>query len=321
MDVFKLKFWGCTGSIPSPLSTFDLYNRISEVLCFAIEKGLNDKELIGKFIDELPFYLRGTYHGNTPCIEIIDNDDRNYIIFDAGSGIRPLGQSLMNRIAPHSHIHIFMSHYHWDHIQGFPFFVPIYNKSTRVTIYGSHPDFEESFKKQFTKSNFPVSFSNLQAIIDFKYLEPDKDFVVGNYIIKSHLVPHPGGSYSYKLMRDNVSIVYATDIEIKNFNSNYIEEYINFFKDSKFLIYDSMYTVPENVMKEDWGHSSVIIGIDLAIQANIKNIIIFHHEPSYSDKEIEDIYKSAILYKNMRTKGKNVNVITSYDGLEIDILE
>ncbi len=319
MSLFKAVIWGCTGSIATPLTSDELQHRLWEILLRASEVKLTNRDEIGCFINELPFYLKGTYHGNTPCMQIQNHTDNNLIIFDAGSGIRELGARLAHTLTPDHHIHLFLSHLHWDHIQGFPFFTPIFQKTTRMTIYGGHSNLEDSFRQQQNSHNFPVAFDKLPAEIDFVQINPEEHYKIGNYQIDLIRVPHPGGCFSYRITMNNKSIVYATDLEFRDFSDKTLRPFFDFFKEAEYLIYDSMYTVPEYVIKEDWGHSSAIIGVDVALKSNVKCLVIFHHEPSYSDKKIHEIHHSAINYLQLRAPGNNLKVITAYDGQVLDV--
>jgi len=284
----------------------------------AVEQNITQREQVSSFIKDLPFHLKGTYHGNTPCIQIM-NDSDDIIIFDAGTGIRELGKSILPILSPEKKIHIFISHLHWDHIQGFPFFDPIYINYCDINIYGCHNNLENNFREQQRFEHFPVTFDKLPAKINFFQIQPDQDVIIGDFSIKPHLVPHPGGSYSYRVEKNKQIFVYATDLEIKNFQENSLLKFYQFFQDAEYLIYDSMYTVPENIVKEDWGHSSAIIGVDLALKSNVKNLVLFHHEPTYSDIKIYELYESAMIYKNLHKKGNQLDLIIAYDGLELKL--
>ncbi|MBP7462443.1 MAG: hypothetical protein KBA26_14255 [Candidatus Delongbacteria bacterium] len=146
---YQIRFLGNTGSIPTPLSSEQIQRKLFEVLLRSLDRNLKNRDDVSRFLDELPFYLKGSYHGHTPCIQIVNPQPEDHlIILDAGSGIKDLGYELAEHLQPNHHIHLFITHLHWDHIQGFPFFTPIYQKSTRITIHGCDPHLEESFRFQ-----------------------------------------------------------------------------------------------------------------------------------------------------------------------------
>jgi phosphoribosyl 1,2-cyclic phosphodiesterase len=320
MFKYQVKFLGNTGSIPTPLSSDQIQRKLFEVLLLSLDQNLKNREDVNNFLEGLPFYLRGSYHGNTPCIQIINPQHEDHlIILDAGTGIKDIAHELVGKLQPHNHIHLFITHLHWDHIQGFPFFTPIYQKSTRITIHGCHPHLQDSFRLQQNDQNFPVALDKLPAEIDFHIMEPDTDYSIGAYTIRAFPVPHPGGCYSYRITREGKTVVYATDLEIKDFSDKTMQPYFDFFYQAEYLIYDSMYTLPENIIKEDWGHSSCIIGVDIATKSQVKQLVIFHHEPAYSDEKIYELYKNAHLYKKLRPNSQDIDIIIGYDGLVLDI--
>ena len=160
----KIHFWGVRGSIPKAQSSEELRSKLKKILELANNKKLDSEEKIETFINTLPFYLKNNYGGNTTCIEIND-DDGNIFIIDAGSGIKNFGKDLLSRPKKPDIINLFLTHFHWDHIQGFPFFVPAYMPNETINFYSPKPNFKKIIEKQQNKFNFPVLLNEMQSSI------------------------------------------------------------------------------------------------------------------------------------------------------------
>jgi phosphoribosyl 1,2-cyclic phosphodiesterase len=243
------------------------------------------------------------YGGNTPCITIFHKDTR--LILDAGTGIRNFGLDIRDEIGnPENRLslHLFLSHTHWDHIQGLPFFQPAYDKETTLTIYGS-PN-KENFlasvlKGQMDKEYFPVSMSVFSA--DIRIREMSEEIIhLGDLTIEwQEQIYHPGGSVRYSIQVDGKKIIYATDVELNRiFQGESREddakalarEYLEFVHNADLLIADGHYTEEEYASKVGWGHSSIPLLLDVAYEAQVKQLVIFHHDPQHSDKFLDEFW-------------------------------
>lgn len=258
----ELTFWGTRGSIPSP----------------------------GKD--------KSKYGGNTSCIEVrLPNHE--LIIFDGGTGIRELGNSLLLR-EKKVRAHIFLSHYHWDHIQGLPFFAPAYHAGNSLTILGAeHPEFplEKILSSQMESIHFPVKSSSLSAHINLKKLS------LGNYSIaetevKTIKTNHPGINFSYSLTFDDRKLIYMTDNELlpriakaKSHIAYEREDFVRFIHGADILIHDAQYSDKDYLEKKGWGHSTWKETAKLAAEGEVKHLVLFHHDPNHSDSIIDSFVK------------------------------
>ena len=241
---------------------------------------------------------KSKYGGNTSCIEVrLPNHE--LIILDAGTGIRELGNSLLLR-EKKVRAYIFLSHYHWDHIQGLPFFAPAYNAGNMLTILGAeHPEFplEKIFSNQMESIHFPVRSSSLSAHISFKKLS------LGNYFIaetevKTIRTNHPGINFSYSLTFDDCKLIYMTDNELlpqiaraKSHIAYEREDFIRFIQGADMLIHDAQYSDNEYLEKKGWGHSTWRETAKLAVEGEVKHLILFHHDTHHSDGIIDSFVK------------------------------
>ncbi len=275
-DLFRIKFWGVRGSIPTP-----------------------GKETI-------------KYGGNTPCVEV--RCGNTIIILDGGSGIRLLGLEL-SKEAP-VEAHLLFSHLHWDHIQGFPFFVPLFNPENTFYLYAEkklNSTFKQLMAGQMMYPHFPVSFDDLNAKIHFTELNSSDSFNIDDVTISCAPCNHPDGCVSFKLSYRDRTIVYATDTEHYDKPDEILLKHAD---GADYLIYDATYTDDEyygriGMPKIGWGHSTWQEGVKLAKLAAVKNLILFHHDPTHNDNQIDEILKAA----QKRFK----NTIAAYEGLVIDV--
>ncbi len=269
MDMF-VKFWGVRGSIPTP--------------------GLGTRR----------------YGGNTACIEIRLGD--TVIICDAGTGIRPLGVDLVRRGTPQLDLHLLFTHTHWDHIQGFPFFEPAYDPNTELNIW----DLEEAggrvhnlLSGQMSEDYFPVTFAQLGASIVPQGLERE-DQLIGGVTVRHLAQPHPGGCTAFSFEVGGSKVVYCTDTEldtllpdrdhsIKNPGEHreLPSEFVEFMRDADLVIGDGQYTDASYERHLGWGHPRANTMVDLALDAGVKQLAVFHHDPMETDARLEEKLQAA----------------------------
>lgn len=312
-----VRFWGVRGSVPTPLSSRQIEEKIVSALRGASEKDIGNTRKARKYVEGLSWHINGTAGGNTSCVEL--HSDDNTIIFDAGSGIRPLGIYLMEHrfSGGAGTVHLFLSHTHWDHIQGFPFFLPAYAKGVRIIIYGGHPDLERRLSMQQNDAYFPVSLQAMQAEIEFVSLPWGEGIAIDDVRVTSMELNHPGGSFAYRVQKGDKSLVYATDTEFTRVGGKEIERYMPFFLGATAMIFDSQYTLTDAIEKEDWGHSSSLTGVDIARDARVEKLILFHHEPTYDDATLRDILLRTRKYAKLQGVGSGCEVIMAREGLEL----
>jgi phosphoribosyl 1,2-cyclic phosphodiesterase len=319
-----IRFWGTRGSLPAPLNYQAVRTKIRTALIAACGKSLDNPEAIDRFIDgALPFSVSGTFGGNTSCVEIVSGGDE-YVLCDMGSGAREFGNSVLAKYGPakKNHYNIFMSHVHWDHVMGFPFFTPSYIPGNVIRIYGCHKNMREAFERQQSNPSFPVDFKTLGATIEFIQIDPGRTYEIDGLSVRAIVQSHGGDSYGYRFSKDGRTLVYSTDSEHKYEALNQHYPFIEFFRDADLVIFDAQYSLADQVsVKEDWGHSSNMIGVELAQLAGARHLVMYHHEPVNDDKTLEKILAETQRYEEIsRSESKKKLTISSaYDGLEIVI--
>ncbi len=249
----KVRFWGTRGSIPSPGPTTVRYG------------------------------------GNTSCAELRLNDGQ-LIILDAGSGLRPLGASLGPCDAT-----LLLTHYHWDHIQGMPFFAAAYMPKSNIVVYGPLSNGvgpEDLLDGQMSTPYFPAAPAQLVGIKDY-IVTPSEPFRIGNALVRAGRVCHPQATLAYRVEEEGRAFVYMSDDEVAEASPPLLEEMLDLIRDADVLLHDCQYSEGEYPSRRGWGHSTPRMAVEFAKRGNVKRLILFHHDPSHSDEQVEALADEA----------------------------
>ncbi|MBD2088642.1 MBL fold metallo-hydrolase [Microcoleus sp. FACHB-1515] len=254
------------------------------------------------------------YGGNTSCVEMRVGGHR--LIFDGGTGLRLLGQTLLSQMPLEAHL--FFTHSHWDHIQGFPFFVPAFVKGNRFKIYGAiapnGSTIEQRLNDQMLHPNFPVPLQIMGADLSFTDLQIEESVRIEDILVENRLLNHPGEAIGYRVTYRDHSVAYVTDTE--HFTDGLDENVVWLARDADLFIYDATYTdeeyYSERSSKVGWGHSTWQEAVKAAKAANAKKLVIFHHDPLHDDAFMDRI--------GVQTAEQFPNSVVAYEGLEVDIL-
>lgn len=316
-----VQFWGTRGSLPASLTSRQVREKIFRAIRLARSRLLVSDAEIRAFIDrELPFAVWGSYGGNTACVEIGGQDE--FVLCDAGTGLRDFGNAFLRseRGAAPAVFHLFLSHLHWDHLHGFPFFVPAYRPGNRVHIYGCHSEIEAAFVNQQAAPCFPVPFSALGAEISFHILEPERKYEIAGLTVRAVRQNHPGVSYGYCFVHNGKKMVYSTDMEHGPEVQNADYPFAAFFRAADLLIFDAQYSLAEAIgPKETWGHSSNLVGVELAVQSRVKRLCLFHSEPTWDDETLDRFLAESRAYLRIHAPSSPLAIDLAYDGMRIDL--
>ena len=275
--MFRVRFWGVRGSIPVP--------------------GPDTAEI----------------GGNTSCVEVRCGESR--IIFDGGTGLRLLGDSWLKDMPVTAHL--FFSHVHWDHIQGFPFFAPAFVKGNTIHMYGAANvtgTVETALAGQMETPNFPVHLTQLPATLQFHDLNEGETVTIDRDVrVTSAAGNHPGGVFAYRVDYQGRSVVYATDTEHYSIPD---PKLVALARNADILIFDTMYTPEEyagerGIPKTGWGHSHFEAGVALVKAAGVRRYVLFHHDPSQTDAMVRD--------KERRARELYPDSLAAYEGLALDL--
>ncbi len=239
------------------------------------------------------------FGGNTTCVQIKIKETNNIAIFDAGTGIRDLGKEFIASGHKQEELFIAFSHFHWDHIQGFPFFDPAFNKKQKINILamGSGREIkclEEIFKVQMQEEYFPVPLANMGAEFNFMLLDQSMEIFGGDdtgtkpIIVITNRHNHPGGAYGYRLERNGKVFVFCTDVE---HGDEIDQNVVRLAEGADLLIHEAQYTSEELKDKKGWGHSSYEQAIQVAEMAGVKQLAITHHDPDHDDEFLTKMEK------------------------------
>jgi phosphoribosyl 1,2-cyclic phosphodiesterase len=321
----KARIWGARGSLPVALNHKQVRAKIVKALEGAVGRNLDTPDKISAYVDkDLPFDVSGTYGGNSSCVEVEVWDPattREHVILDMGSGVRALGGAKLAKYGPGNPqtYHVFMSHLHWDHIMGFPFFTPAYIPGNRIIFYGCHAELETAFRRQQEPISFPVRFDQLGATIEFCKMEPGVPIEINGLRVTAKLQLHAGDSYGYRLEHGGRAMIYSTDSEHKLDNAAERVAFVDFFRDADLVIFDAMYSLADSIsVKADWGHSSNVVGVELCQLAGVHQLCLFHHEPIYDDAQIARVLAETRRYAEI-TGEAPLTIVSAYDGMEIDV--
>ena len=275
----RIKFWGTRGSIPTPG----------------------------------PSTVR--YGGNTACVEVRDQSG-SLLVLDAGTGLRELGAALMNGggARPFS-VDLLLSHLHWDHIQGIPFFRPAYDPKSSLRIRGPKQSrtMRELLGLGMDDPFFPVDLDDLPVQLTVAELDDGSDEQIGRFRVKAARLYHPAPALAYRVEADGKSIVYATDTE--DAFSGRANPVVALALNADTLIHDAQFL--DSDYKPTWGHSTISSAIDTAAKANVRRLVLYHHDPDRSDDALDEIGIQAQLEMNRRSSG--VEVIVAREGLELEV--
>lgn len=294
----KFRFWGVRGSIPSPG----------------------------------PRTVR--YGGNTTCIEVC-TDNGTLIVLDAGTGIFALAQNLLTRLPVSANI--FITHSHWDHIHGLPFFTPLFIKSSRVRLHGavdpvSGNGIEHVLGVQLQNSYFPVSEAQMDATIEYQTLEIGQPISVGDAVVENILMNHPVTNLGYRINCNGKSVFFTGDHEpfynehpqddprhaaFEAHMTQRAHDIDQAMSGVDALIVDCSYTQTEYPSKQGWGHGTFDAALAMAIRVGAKELYCTHHEPTRSDDELEAVFADVMARHAPLPAG--LNVFLAYEGLEVDL--
>ncbi len=261
------------------------------------------------------------YGGNTTCVEVMLEGDIRVII-DAGTGIRPLGESL-EPLRPNLDIYLLITHIHWDHILGFPFFEPVYWKNCRINIDGAPTcmkGLRYPFDNMMGDGFFPVKFHELNAQINYLDRLRHGPLVLGDTVVVEKIdLQHPQGGYGFKFKQGNKTLVFISDNELRldGWRGQTVKDFVRFSEGADLLIHDSQYLPEEMEAKKGWGHSDYLTVLDTGIQAGVGRLVLFHHDPSRKDSQLDEIV--ATCKKKAKERGTSLEIDAAREGETIEV--
>ncbi|MCB0341458.1 MAG: MBL fold metallo-hydrolase [Pseudobdellovibrionaceae bacterium] len=321
----QIKLWGVRGSLTTPKPPKEIEARVLQLLkrYIAEGKGRSPEE----FLSSLPQREVGGYGGHTSCVEVTNGPHQ--IIIDGGSGLRPLGGKMLTGPCGlgRGEVHILFTHFHWDHLVGLPFFVPIFIPGNKIHIYAVQPELEEIIRHVFEKPYFPVSFDDLGAEVVFHQLAPREKREFGDLQVTPYQLDHPDPCWGFRVECGGKVYAHCVDTECTRVSRKDLGPDLPLYQGVDVMVFDAQYTFKEATEKVHWGHSSAPIGLDIAVREKIKNVYFVHHDPVASDMKIaqaeaesRDYFKTMI--KALKSADENAfepNWCFAHEGMVIEV--
>lgn len=253
-----------------------------------------------------------SYGANTACVTITEGD--RMLILDAGIGIIPLSDRLMTIKKPKDqlHLHLLLSHLHWDHVIGLPFFIPVFLPSTTLEIHGRNAqEIESATERLFTSTYSPIKGTkNLGATLIYRAVESDT-YEINGFEVSHCVLRHPSDSLAYRIQAGGHTVVYATDHEAGD--ATFDAALVELARDADILIHDAQWTVPERERYDGFGHSSWKQAVDNGLAAGVKTLVLFHHHPHHDDVVLNDVAHQSQAYAQGR-----LDVLVARDGMLLE---
>jgi phosphoribosyl 1,2-cyclic phosphodiesterase len=321
----EVTFWGTRGSIPRTMPD-------SEFLGLLVAAANNAKSLGIMTLDEFALAAQEgrlgrplTFGGATMCTEI--HGGKQSVFVDMGSGIREAGTLAMQR--GQKEFHILLTHMHWDHLIGFPFFLPLHSKNCTIHIHHVHKNTPEFVKIKFNGVNFPLTWDQLQAKVEFHHHKLYDKFKIGTMQVSSFALDHPGGSFGFRVDHEGQSVAVAVDGEFKRRTREELGKDLKYLQKLDLLVFDSQYDRVELENRFDWGHCTPVVGTELALREGMKAVTFVHHDPWSTPHKLQamareaaeflsaNINQYADVWKGRQSSGPKL--IMGYDGLVLDL--
>ncbi|MDF3820433.1 MBL fold metallo-hydrolase [Leptospira sp. 96542] len=288
----KITLFGVRGSLPTPVAKAEQREKTLKILKMAREEWKKDPEHFSEesFLDHLTIPYSQDLGGNTTCVYLEGEDGEN-LIFDMGTGLRVLGNQLAAEAfsGKEMDFHILVSHTHWDHIQGWPFFKPGYSPSCNIHFYSCIENLEERLIRQQHPENFPITLSQMASKKHFHLWKEFQSYALGNLKIIPFGLRHPGSCTGYRVREGNRIFLFCTDVEYREEDREHLMKLKPQIAGADLLVIDAQYSTAEAEKKIGWGHTAVSKAVEFAEMMEIKSVVLTHHEPDHSDGEIVKI--------------------------------
>jgi phosphoribosyl 1,2-cyclic phosphodiesterase len=295
----QVKLWGVRGSLPRPETPEGLRSRIINILD-AYEA--SDSTSVAEFTGQLVPHELGGYGGNTSCVQVFDKKDS--LIIDCGSGMKDLGMQLMAGPAGkgQAEISILLTHFHWDHVIGLPFFVPIFIPGNKITFYGVQDNLEQCIREMFKKPFFPVNFDWLPSTIRFVKMEPRKTIKMHGFDVTPYQLDHPDPCWGYRIEKNGRAYAHCVDTEATRISRRELGADVGLYENAKLMVFDGQYTLVEVIEKVHWGHAVAGLGLDIAMREKIDHVVFVHHDPYATHAKIQSAIEQTRQFYDLRVR-------------------
>ncbi len=291
---------------------------IEKIMNDFFRQGFQSSEQIQNYISSRPIHEIGGYGTATTCVEL-QNKAGKSIVVDGGSGIKNKSDFIQKNDKFESEYHILLTHYHYDHILGLPFFAPHFTKGCKINYYSVQEDTEAIVRGLFKKPTFPISYHSLNSDIIFHKLNPYVENRINDFFVTPYKTDHPDECFGYKISDGVRTYSHAVDNEAVRRTKSELGRDAGLYENTDLLFFDAQYDESEMKEKKGWGHGTGYRGLEICANFNIKQILLAHHDPSFSieesfaqEKKTEAVLKSQFSHLNLKCS-------YAYDGLEISL--
>jgi len=325
----KVKYWGVRGSLPASPMPEQWVKSFENLMRQFFKSGYKDATEIKEYLSTMSIPDVGGFGTATTCVEV--QSPKQQIIIDAGSGLRTLSEEMVKGPAGKgkADIHIFFTHFHWDHLLGLPFFAPNFIKGNNIHFYAVQPEMPEMVKVKFTKPMFPVSYDQLASTIHFHQMEPRKPLKLQDMIVTPYQLDHPDPCWGFRVESHGKVYAHCVDTEGTRTTREALGPDLPLYQGVDLMYYDAQYTLPELAEKANWGHSAAQLGLDIAFREKIKHVIFAHHDPGASPTQIVELKAQTREYYDWKMKTSSANNVKlptvkwqfAHEGLIIELDE
>lgn len=321
----SIQFWGVRGSIPSAPNPIVWKSHIGAILTEYIDSFAKTKISVPDFLHQKAVPQLAGYGAATTCVEVVS--ERSRLIIDGGSGIRSLSEQIMRgnhgtMKGPH---HILMTHFHWDHVIGLPFFSPHFVPGAEIHYYAVQNELPDLIRGIFQKPYFPVPYDRLPSKIHFHILEPRVKFAIADMEITPYKLDHPDPCWGYRISSGGKSYAHCVDTEGTRVSAEDLGADLPLYQNVDLMYFDAQYTLPELAEKANWGHSAAQVGLDIAMREKIKYVLFAHHDPGASLDDVNNLKQQTTEYyqwlESQQRGGArhHVNWDFAYEGMVVEV--
>ena len=320
-----IKCWGTRGSLPVATNATRLLASFEDLAAQAKKLGIDKVSEMVEAARSGRLYSPISYGGNTTCTEV--GHKGQFVYVDMGSGLREAGTAAIQQGV--KEFHIFLTHMHWDHIMGMPFFIPIHIPGHKIHIYHVHKNAPEHIRINFNGINFPLTWDQLNGTVEFHQLKLYESEKIGEIEITPFVLDHPGGSFGYHLAAGGKKVAIGVDSEYKRVTPKELGKDLKYLQKIDLLLFDAQYEMSELASKFDWGHCSPNIGVDLSLREGVKTLLFTHHDPWSTDDKLRRMFANAVRYMHAQlpnyveqwdpVQPGGPRLMMAYDGLTVEL--